>query len=65
MGTPTAERPPRGLDANWLGVWRHALKTLQKQGSWAGTRVIRGRSRRVHRRRFRPDRPPDVVTSRP
>lgn len=35
MGTPTAERPPRGLDANWLGVWRHALKTLQEQGSWA------------------------------
>lgn len=32
---PTAERPPRGLDARWLGVWRHALKTLQEQGTWA------------------------------
>jgi hypothetical protein len=32
---PTAERPPRGLDAYWLGVWRHALKQLQAQESWA------------------------------
>jgi hypothetical protein len=32
---PTAERPPQGLDARWLGVWRHALKTLKEQGSWA------------------------------
>jgi hypothetical protein len=37
MGTsvPTAERPPQGLDAYWLGVWRHALKQLRAQGSWA------------------------------
>jgi hypothetical protein len=32
---PTAERPPEGLDAYWLGVWRHALKQLQAQESWA------------------------------
>jgi hypothetical protein len=31
---PVAERPPRGLDARWLGVWRHALKCLREQGSW-------------------------------
>src|SRR4051812_31340817 len=35
MATPTAERPPKGLSAYWLGVWRHALKTLQVQGTWA------------------------------
>lgn len=35
MGVPTAEQPPRGLSAYWLGVWRHALKQLQAQGSWA------------------------------
>lgn len=35
MPIPTAERPPEGLDAYWLGVWRHALKTLRDQGSWA------------------------------
>jgi hypothetical protein len=35
MPIPTAERPPAGLDAEWLGVWRHALKTLQAQASWA------------------------------
>ncbi len=35
MGTPTAERPPHGLDAYWLGCWRHALKTLQAQETWA------------------------------
>lgn len=35
MGVPTAERPPEGLNAYWLGVWRHALKTMQAQGSWA------------------------------
>lgn len=33
-GTPTAERPPKGLDADHLGIWRHALKTLQAQGTW-------------------------------
>lgn len=33
-GTPTAERPPQGLNAHWLGVWRHALKTLKAQGTW-------------------------------
>jgi hypothetical protein len=31
---PTAERPPTGLDAYWLGVWRHALKALKEQGTW-------------------------------
>lgn len=35
MPTPTAEKPPKGLDAYWLGVWRHALKVLKDQGSWA------------------------------
>lgn len=34
-GKPTAERPPTGLTAYWLGVWRCALKTLQDQGTWA------------------------------
>ena len=34
MGVPTAERPPEGLDAHHLGVWRHCLKTLREQGSW-------------------------------
>jgi hypothetical protein len=33
-GKPVAERPPEGLDAHFLGVWRHALKTLQAQGTW-------------------------------
>jgi hypothetical protein len=23
------------LDAYWLGVWRHALKVMKEQGSWA------------------------------
>lgn len=32
---PTAEKPPKGLDAYWLGVWRTALKQLKDQGSWA------------------------------
>lgn len=35
MAIPSAERPPRGLDARWLAVWRHALKTLKEQGTWA------------------------------
>lgn len=35
MAAPVAETPPQGLDAYWLGVWRHALKTLQEQASWA------------------------------
>lgn len=35
MPIPVAETPPLGLDAYWLGVWRHALKTLKAQGSWA------------------------------
>lgn len=35
MGLATAETPPQGLDAYWLGVWRHALKTLKEQKSWA------------------------------
>jgi len=35
MAVPTAERPPKGLDAHHLGIWRHALKTLQAQESWA------------------------------
>ena len=34
-GTPTAETPPEGLDAHFLGVWRHALKVLKEQGTWA------------------------------
>ena len=33
---PTVERPPTGLSAYWLGAWRHALKTLKDQGTWAG-----------------------------
>jgi hypothetical protein len=36
MGIPVAETPPEGLcDAYWLGVWRHALKCMKEQGSWA------------------------------
>ena len=35
MPVPTAERPPPGLNAYWLGCWRHALATLKAQGSWA------------------------------
>lgn len=31
---PAAERPPKDLDAHWLGVWRGALKALKEQGSW-------------------------------
>lgn len=31
---PTAERPPRGLDAYWLGHWRHCLKVLKEQDTW-------------------------------
>jgi hypothetical protein len=34
-GKPTAEKPPAGLNAYWLGVWRHALKILKDQGTWA------------------------------
>lgn len=34
-GVATAERPPRGLNAYWLGVWRHALKVLKQQDTWA------------------------------
>lgn len=33
---PTYERPPKGLDAYWLGVWRFALCVLKDQGTWAG-----------------------------
>jgi hypothetical protein len=32
---PVAETPPAGLDAYWLGVWRHVLKVLKEQGTWA------------------------------
>jgi hypothetical protein len=32
---PTAERPPRGLNAYWTHVWDHALKVLRDQGTWA------------------------------
>lgn len=32
---PTAETPPDGLNAYWLGVWRHCLKVMKAQGSWA------------------------------
>lgn len=35
MGQPTAERPPEGLSAYWLGVWRHALKVLKERKTWA------------------------------
>lgn len=35
MPLPTAERPPKGLDAYWLGVWRHVLKTMKADGTWA------------------------------
>lgn len=35
MGIPTAETPPAGLNAYWLGCWRHALKVLKGQGTWA------------------------------
>lgn len=35
MGIPVAETPPQGLDAYWLGVWRHALKVMKAQGTWA------------------------------
>jgi hypothetical protein len=34
VSIPTAERPPKGLNAYWLGVWRHALKTLKAQDTW-------------------------------
>jgi hypothetical protein len=34
-GAPVAETPPAGLDAYWLGVWRHVLKVLKAQGTWA------------------------------
>lgn len=34
MPVPTAERPPQGLTADWLGVWRHAMKVLKEQGTW-------------------------------
>jgi hypothetical protein len=35
MPIPRAEQPPQGLNAYWLDVWRHALKQLKAQGSWA------------------------------
>jgi hypothetical protein len=35
MPIPVAETPPQGLDAYWLGCWRHVLKTLKLQGTWA------------------------------
>jgi hypothetical protein len=35
MGVPTAETPPPGLNAYWLGVWRHVLKVLKEQKTWA------------------------------
>ena len=35
MGVPTAEQPPEGLNAYWLGVWRHCLKVLKEQKTWA------------------------------
>lgn len=34
MAQPTAERHPKGLDAYWLGVWRHALKVMKDQKTW-------------------------------
>lgn len=35
MAAPTAETPPQGLDAYWLGVWRHALKVMKEQETWS------------------------------
>ncbi len=35
MRVPVAERPPEGLDASWLRVWRQALDQLKAQESWA------------------------------
>lgn len=35
MAAATAEQAPVGLDAYWLGVWRHALKVLKGQKTWA------------------------------
>jgi hypothetical protein len=32
---PTTERPPKGLNAYWVGAWRAALKVMQDQGTWA------------------------------
>lgn len=32
---PTAERSPPGLNSYWTHTWRHALKQLKEQGSWA------------------------------
>jgi hypothetical protein len=32
---PTTERPPKNLNAYWLGVWRRALKTMKAQDTWA------------------------------
>lgn len=34
MPMRTVERHPKGLDAYWLGVWRHAWKVLREQGMW-------------------------------
>lgn len=34
-GRSTADRPPQGLDAHHLGVWRHAYRCLVEQESWA------------------------------
>lgn len=34
-GKPVAERPPKALNAYWLGVWRRALAIMQEQGSWS------------------------------
>lgn len=32
---PTAERPPKGLSAEWCHVWDHAVQVLKDQGTWA------------------------------
>lgn len=34
-GKPVAERPPKGLNVYWLGVWRRALAVMKEQESWS------------------------------
>jgi phage terminase small subunit len=35
VGIPTVEKAPGGLKDPWLGVWRFALKEMQRVGTWA------------------------------
>lgn len=32
---PTVERPPEGLDATWLGVWRGLIVEAKAAGTWS------------------------------